>query len=263
MALVLAEAGLGWFFLAQIPAVVLTLVITGWLVPGSCRCGPRSTRTDGGPSCEPLAYAIAVALNATYFRVAVVALSLLATERETSVFATAFRVIEVLIAVPALIVGAAFPLLVRAARDDHDRLDYAAGRLVDVSVVLGTWLALGLFLGAEPIIELLAGDGWEASVALLRIESAALIAPSSSSARATSCCLSRRHRDILLANIAGLTASVVLTAILVPVDEATGAAVALLGAETVLAVASLAAVIRHRPAVGRSLARAQYCSAPG
>ena len=115
-------------------------------------------------------------MNATYFRVAIVALSLLATERETGHFATAFRVIEVLIAVPALIVGAAFPILARAARDDRDRLDYAAGRLVDVSVVIGTWLALGLFLAAEPIIRLLAGDGYEPSVALLRIQSVALVA---------------------------------------------------------------------------------------
>ena len=190
VALVLAEAGLGWFFLAQIPAVVLTLVITGWLVRRIMPLRPTFHPHRWWPLLRAtFAYAIAVALNATYFRVAVVALSLLATERETSVFATAFRVIEVLIAVPALIVGAAFPLLVRAARDDHDRLDYAAGRLVDVSVVLGTWLALGLFLGAEPIIELLAGDGWEASVALLRIQSAALIATFLIVSSGSSCCL--------------------------------------------------------------------------
>ena len=60
-----------------------------------------------------------------------------------------------------------------------------------------------------------------------------------------------------------MTASVGLTAALVPAYGATGAAVALLAAEVSLAVAVLVAVIRLRPAVGRSLRRAPVLVAVG
>jgi O-antigen/teichoic acid export membrane protein len=122
--------------------------------------------------------------------------------------------------------------------------------------VIGTWLALGLFVGAEPIIEVLAGDGWEPSVGLLRIQSAALIATFVIVSSGYVLLSMRRHRDILLANVAGLLTSLGLTAVLVPAHDATGAAVALLVAEFTLAAASLTAVIRLRPDVGRSLRRA-------
>ena len=72
--------------------------------------------------------------------------------------------VEVLIAVPALIIGAAFPILTRAARDDTDRLDNAAARLVEVGLIIGTWTTLGLFLAAEPIIAVLAGEQSDPSV---------------------------------------------------------------------------------------------------
>ena len=56
------------------------------------------------------------------------------------------------------------------------------------------------------------------------------------------------HRTLLLVNVARLGGQPNVNAMLVPTYEATGAAVAVLVAEVVLAAASLAAVIRRRPA---------------
>ena len=264
LALVAAQADLGLFFLAQIPAFALTLMLVARLVSRIMPFRPAFHPRRWWPLLHAtFAYAIAVALNAAYFRIAILALSLLATERETGYFATAFRVIEVLIAVPALIIGAAFPILARAARDDRDRLDYAAGRLVEVGVVMGVWLALGIFLAAEPIIRLLAGDQSDPSIGLLRIQSFALVATFVIVASGYVLLSLHRHRTILLINVAALATSLGLSAVLVPAYGATGAAVALLGAEVVLAVASLAALVRLRPALGETLRRAPVVIAAG
>ena len=224
------------FFLAQIPAFAADAGHHGLArAPDSCRCGRRSTARRWWPLLRAtFAYAIAVALNATYFRIAIVALSLLATERETGYFATAFRVIEVLIAVPALIVGAAFPILARAARDDRDRLDYAAGRLVEVSARARHVARARPVPGGR-------ADHPAARRRRLRAERRAAAHPERRARRD----VPHRHRRatccspcIAIARSCsptspGSTASVGLTAVLVPAYDATGAAVALLAAEVV------------------------------
>lgn len=264
LALVVAGASLGPFFLAQIPAVAVTLGLTAWLVRRLMPLLPAFHPARWWPLLRlTVAYAVAVALNAAYFRIAIIALSLLATERETGYFATAFRVVEMLIAVPGLIIGAAFPILTRAARDDHDRLDYAAGRLLEVGVVLGTGMALGLFLAADPIVFVLAGDASEPSVELLRIQSFALIATFVIVTSGYVLLSLHRHRTILLVNIAAVVASVVLSVVLVLAYDATGAAVAVLAAELVLAVASLVAVVRQRPELARAVRRMPAILAAG
>ena len=264
VALVVAGAELGPFFLAQIPAFAVTLVLTAWLVRRIMPLVPAFRVGRWWPLLRvTLAYAVAVALNAAYFRIAILVLSLLGTERETGYFATAFRVIEILIVVPALIIGAAFPILVRAARDDHERLDYAARRLVEVGVVIGTWFALGLFLAAEPIITVLAGDESDPSVELLRIQSFALIATFLIVAGGYVLLSLHRHRTTLVVNVAALATSLVLSVVLIPPYGATGAAIAVLAAELVLAASVLGAVVRLRPAVAPSLRRAPAILAAG
>jgi O-antigen/teichoic acid export membrane protein len=264
VALVLAGAGLEPFFFVQVPAFVITFAMIAALVRGLMPLRPSFHPRRWWPLLrDTMTYAAAVALNSAYFRIAVVALSLLASERETGYFATAFRVIEVLIAVPALVIGAAFPILSRAARDDRERLDAAVSRLVEVALIMGVWFALGIALAAEPIIDVLTGSGSQPSVDLLRILSFALIATFVNVASGYALLSLRRHATLLYANIVALVASIVLALSLIPSYDATGAAVAVLLAELVLATFTLVALIRERPAVSAVLGRAPSILAAG
>ena len=255
--LIVADAKLGAFFLAQLPAFALTLVLTGWLVRRIMPLRPSFHPGRWWPLLgATITYAIAVALNAAYFRIAVLGLSVSADELETGYFATAYRVLEVLIALPALIIGAAFPILTRAARDDHDRLDYIATRLTELALVVGAWLALGVFLAAEPIIRVLAGYDSDPSIGLLRIQSAALVATFVIVANGYILLSLHRHRTILVANILALVGRAGPLRRADRLYEATGAAVAVLATEFVLAAAVLVPVLRERPAVLVSLRRA-------
>lgn len=255
--LVLAGAGLEAFFWSLVPASLVTLLLTAVLVRRLMPLRPAFRPRRWWPLLRDTAtYAAAVALNAAYFRLAVVALSLVASERETGYFATAFRVVEVLVAVPAIVIGAAFPILTRAARDDRERLDRAAVRLIEVGLIMGVWVALGVALAAEPIIDVLAGGASQPSVALLRILVVALIPTFLTVAGGFTLLSLRRHREILAANAAAVVAVVATGALLIPRHGATGAAIALLVAELTLAAMVLGALIGARPATARALARA-------
>ena len=76
---------------------------------------------------DTVVFALAVAVNSLYFRVTLVIMTLLATAEETGYFAISFRVMEVLVSVPLLLIGAAFPIVARAARTDQQRFAFASG----------------------------------------------------------------------------------------------------------------------------------------
>src|ERR1700751_3769855 len=59
---------------------------------------------------ETLPYAIALTIAAIYFYVTVIVMSLIATARQTGFFATSFRVTQVALAIPGLLLTAVFPL---------------------------------------------------------------------------------------------------------------------------------------------------------
>ena len=82
-------------------------------------------------------YAAANAVGVLYGSLAIILLSLVATTEETGYFGAAFRVFLVLAGIPTLLVTSAFPILARAARDDHERLAYALQRLWDISLIVG------------------------------------------------------------------------------------------------------------------------------
>jgi O-antigen/teichoic acid export membrane protein len=87
-------------------------------------------------------------------------------------------------------------------------------------------------------IRLVGGTADAPAVPVLRIQAFALVATFVAVGCGYPLLAERRYREVLLANIAGLVASVVLTFALVPAFEAKGGAVATVAAELSLATAS-------------------------
>lgn len=252
---VLALAGVGLlpFLAVPIAAGLVGLAASAWLVRRSMPLRPAFTIKEWRPLArDTLPYAAAIALNATYFRLAVIVMSLQASELQTGYYATAFRVVEVLLMVPALAIGAAFPILARSAADDRLRFDYAAGRIVELALIAGTWVALSVALGAQVAIDVLAGDA-QPAVGVLQIQGMALMASFVAIGGSFVLLALRRHAEILLANGAALVVAVVLTLLLVPALEARGAALAITLAETTTAAMTLAFLFRARPHLRRAL----------
>jgi O-antigen/teichoic acid export membrane protein len=244
--LVLVDAGVVAFLATGIPAGLAALALTALLVRGDTPLVPAFHSRHWLPLLrDTVVFALAVAVNSLYFRVTLVMMTLVATAAETGYFAISFRIVEVLVGVPVLLVGAAFPIVARAARTDRERFEFAAGRLFELCVLSGALSALGLLLVAPFAIEVLVGTSDHPSVAVLRIQSMALLASFVACAAIYPLLGIRRHREVLLANLASLVVAVALVLALAPGSGARGAALAAILADFTLAGTAVALLVRE------------------
>jgi O-antigen/teichoic acid export membrane protein len=245
LGLVVAGAELLPFFVVAVVVGVVGMVATVVLVRRMTPLRPAFHPGEWWMLVrDTVPYAVAIALNVAYFRIAIVIMSLLTGALETGYFATSFRILEILLPVPALLVGTVFPILARAARDDLARLEYASQRVFEVSLIAGVGLVLVMELAAPTIVQVLAGDAGEPSVAVLRLQAPALAATFVAIACGYALLSLRRHLALLVANLVALVLSVALCFALIPLWEARGAAVATTVAEVGLAAANLVLLTR-------------------
>jgi O-antigen/teichoic acid export membrane protein len=248
VAFVLAGFGLIAFFWATVIQSVLVCALTIVLVRGTA---PLLPAFDGAAwrriLHDTVAYALAAAVGLIYFRTAAVLLLHVSSEHETGIFSAAFRIVEVLVALPWMLVSAGFPILSRAARDDEARLGYALQRIFEVSTVLGVAISLGLCVGAPFAIDVVAGSGFKESIPVLRWQSLGLVTSFLMVTWTYALLSLKLYGPLLRANAAAAVVAVVAVIVLGGQYGAEGAAIATVLAEAVLAGASLAALIRHRP----------------
>lgn len=254
LALAAAGAGLLPFWAGSVAGGAAASLLAAWLVrrevPLLPRLRPARWRRLLG---QTFAYAAATAVAAAYFRVGILIVSLVAGGRQTGLFAISFRVIEVLVIVPQLLIGATFPIFARAARDDRRRLDQALGRMFDVALILGAATALALLVGAPFVVAVVGGARFTAADGILRIQGLALLASFLGALWGYALLSLHRHREILVVSLLALTITLVSTTILAGLDGARGAAVGTVIAEGCFAVMLWVAV---RRAGGRPQIRA-------
>jgi len=250
VALVLLGAGIVPLLAVLIPACLSALILTVFLVRGSISLRPSLRFADYAPLLrETLPFAVAIALSSIYFRVTVIVMSLEATGRQTGYFSTSFRIVEILIGLPPLVIGAAFPIMTRAQRDDPDRFAHATRRMFELSVLLGVWLALALELGAGFAVSVLGGHDAAPAADVLRIQGLAVTGTFVAVACSFPLLSLRRYSVLLYLNVLGLLVTFAVALPLVPVLHARGAAIATVAAELSLAAAAAFALMRARPDV--------------
>jgi O-antigen/teichoic acid export membrane protein len=235
-ALALAGASLLPYFVVQILVGVLVLALTP-AVLGSVR--PLLPRLDRAAAAallrEALPIAIAIAMNVLYLRLLVILVSLLESETETGLYGTAFRVFEMLIVLPGLVLGVALPLLAVAGAEDRERLRYGMQRLTEVALLAGLGLALATTALAGPGIELLYGSDYEGAAPMLRIQAWALVPLFLGQTAVVALVALRRQRAVAVANVVAVTVVLVLGIVLIESFGGEGAAVAGVATELVLA----------------------------
>lgn len=256
IALALAGAALGPFFAVPLAAGAITIAVTVAVVRGGAPLRPTiSPRAWGALLGQTLVYAVASAIYAAYFRLAMIVLSLRADEAQAGLFATSYRVIEVVLIVPGILVSTAFPLLTRARERDSDRFERGTVRLIELALLAGAATALGLLLATPLIVDVLTPADGEPAAAVLRIQAPAAIATFVAVAGGYPLLALHRQRAILLANAIALVAVLGLVLALTGgSDAARGAALATTVAELVLAAVTLALLARAVPGL-RAVAR--------
>ena len=250
VALALAGAGLLPLLAVAIPASAVSLLFTIPLVIRYTSLRPSfHAGRWWGLLREAIPWAIIAAVSIVYFRLALVLMSLISSAKQTGYFATSFRITEVLVAIPVLVISAAFPILARAERQDSERFDFASGRIFELALFAGTLLVLCLEVGAGFAIHAIAADKADPSIGVLRIQGLALIASFVAVACGYPLLMLRRYREVLLANLLALAISAILTLSLAPSHGARGAAFAALIAEVGLALSQVAILRRAAPGV--------------
>jgi O-antigen/teichoic acid export membrane protein len=243
--LVLAGATLVPFLALMIPASLAAVGLTVWLVRKDV---PLRPGFDWGEwrllIRDVLPFAAVVLVSLIYFRLALIVLSLVASARETGFFAAPFRVTEVLMSVPQLLVISAFPIFVRAARDDSERLAYGVGRMFHSMVIIGVAFALVLVLGAPFVIDVVAGPDFGPSAGVLRIQALTLLLVFLVVPLNYALLSLREHRKMLIITGTALAVNAVGAAWLGATHGARGAAVGTMVADVIALVVTGFAVSR-------------------
>lgn len=248
VALVLAGAPVLPFLAIAVPVNVLLASLTAWRVRAQMPLRPSlHVRGWGRVLRSTIAFAMAMAVGTIYVYTAQVLTSLVASSHQNGLFAVSFRAFIVLVLIPGMLVGAAFPLLARAARDDRERLKYALQRLLEISVILGVGAALGIVLAAPWIISVIGGPKYAAAATPLRIQGIALCVSFALATWGFALLSLREHRALIITNALAFCASCGLTLGLAPVYGARGSAFATLAGELTLATGYLIFLIRSSP----------------
>jgi O-antigen/teichoic acid export membrane protein len=189
-------------------------------------------------------YAAAAAIAVLYFRIGAVLMTVVSTDVQTGYYGLAFRIIEIVSAIPLLLVSSALPILSRAARDDAQRLRYALGRLFEVAIIAGVAVAIATALGAPFAVRIIGGADAAPSADVLALLGIAMIGSFLVATWSYALLTLRRHLALLLANLSAFAVSVVLTLTLAPPHGAIGGALAVIGGEVWLATVYLVVLVR-------------------
>jgi O-antigen/teichoic acid export membrane protein len=245
---VLADGRLLAFLAVTAVAALIVLPPTIALVRSDIPIKPsfdaRQWRRLFGPV---LAYSAATATATLYVRIAIVLVSLITDARQLGYFGVSYRMVEALLTLPTLLVGAAFPIFARAAREDPARLRYAISRVFDVALIVGVWVSLSLAIGSHLIIQTIAGASFLPSAPVLAFQGVAVGAVFVSSVWAYGLLSLGLHRTILIFNLALLAAVAAVVAILASLDGAVGAAIGTAAVEIAAAIAGAAVLAHGRP----------------
>ncbi len=247
--LVLAGARLLPFLGVTIPVGVAVLALNALVVRGRMPLLPAFHAAEWrGLFGAVIPYAAAAAASALYFQLALIIVSLLANAHEIGYFGVSSRTIQMLVVIPSLAVGAAFPIFARAARDDRERLAYALGRVFEVCLLLGVLISLVLAIGGSLAIKVIAGPKFHPASTLLAIQGIGLGASFSQAVWSYGLLSLGRYRDILRINLTALLLGGAAVALLATVDGARGAAIGTAAGEVLLALLNALALSRadHR-----------------
>ncbi|MFA7309024.1 MAG: flippase [Patescibacteria group bacterium] len=117
---------------------------------------------------------LVLVLGFVYFKVDSLMLSLLADSRAVGIYSASYKVLEIMITIPAMFMGSVFPLIVRYIKDKDERLQGSFQKSFDFMSLLALPMLLSLVVLAKPIMLLLAGGEFTDSILVLQYLSFAI-----------------------------------------------------------------------------------------
>ena len=120
-------------------------------------------------------FALSIIFNIIYFKIDIVMLGIIKTEKEVGLYVAAYNVIILFYYLPQIVSLAVLPIMSRLYLTSQSKLKKAYQQLFDYHYIFGIFFALILFVYSKQIIVLLFGEGYTQSHIALRILSVAII----------------------------------------------------------------------------------------
>jgi O-antigen/teichoic acid export membrane protein len=112
--------------------------------------------------------AIAIALNLIYFKSDTIILSIFHSQQTVGIYGVPYKMLEVLITLPAMVVGLLMPILSQHYQaKDFPAFAQLYQRSINLLWMLGAPMVLGGMVLAQPFMQLLAGDEFTSDPAVL------------------------------------------------------------------------------------------------
>lgn len=106
---------------------------------------------------ECLPISVVTILGMIYFKIDTVILSLLKSSTDVGIYGPPYKVLEILLLVPAIFMGNVFPIITRYIDDQNERLAPAFQKAFDFLVLLAVPIVVGVIFTAPRIIHIVAG----------------------------------------------------------------------------------------------------------
>jgi O-antigen/teichoic acid export membrane protein len=192
-------------------------------------------------------YGISMTLNAFYFRLGVVLLSVLRDHAEVGIFAAAYKLLELGFKIPTLAIRVVAPKLFADSKNDPRKFRWEVDMLIRVTIALSALMAAVLFTVGPSIVVLVFGPAFEASGRLVQVIGVALALKTVALIAQTVLSTADEHIYRARADVITAVAGVVIAVPLIISSGAVGAAIAVATADLVWAGLMLARLHRHLP----------------
>jgi O-antigen/teichoic acid export membrane protein len=251
LGLVLLVAALDLGFYAVLGAAaggaLATLVLTWALTRGIVPLRPRADRAVWRSLLvAALPLGLALAVNAVYFRVDTLIISLYEPYAEVGQYTLAYRILELLLVLGTIFLNTTFPLLSEAVgRGEEERVRRTLQVSTDAFVLLGLPLVAGGLVLAPEVVEVAAGADFSGAADPLRILLAAGALAWVNGVFGFALIAKERQLSALWLNVSALAFNIVLNVILVPRYGIVAAAVVTVASELLILGGSFGLMKRH------------------
>ncbi|MGA2667113.1 MAG: flippase [Patescibacteria group bacterium] len=109
---------------------------------------------------EAVPMGIVLVLGLIYFKIDTFMLSLMRTSRDVGIYGPPYKVLEILLLLPAMFMGNVFPIVTKYIYQNDERLAGAIQKSFNFLVILGLPIILGVIFTATRIIRIVAGENF-------------------------------------------------------------------------------------------------------
>jgi O-antigen/teichoic acid export membrane protein len=93
-----------------------------------------------------------------YFRIDAVILSLLKNSYDVGIYGVPYKILDIILMLPAIFMGVVFPLFAKYGQADRERLKHIFRKSQDLLIIFGLPITVGIILLAEPIVRLISSE---------------------------------------------------------------------------------------------------------